>query len=117
MKRSLLIFLVFILITTILGSFWNCPLVVASSPILYIAKTSFCLEMDPDAQSTETTYIKNNDTGSLTWNASNDKNWLSVSPSSGTATTEIDNPWFYCNEYFPNQMVLMPTGQVTGPML
>jgi len=58
------------------------------SPKLTVSPTSLSF----GTTSTEKTFsIRNTGSGTLTWTISDDKSWISVSPTSGTTTTETEN--------------------------
>jgi len=73
------------------SSFIDCshpePPTIAFSPSSF----SFSAQQGETTLLTDTLHISNSGSGTLDWSVSNDANWLSLSPSSGSSTGKVDN--------------------------
>jgi len=60
---------------------------VPSVPILSVTPDSLLFE---NSETMKQLYVENTGSGTLTWNAAKDQGWFTISPISGTTTTETD---------------------------
>lgn len=86
MKRSLLLGLALLL----LGSIVACEQA-ASSITIEPVSFNFTAEQEGINPSSQTLNIRNSGSGTLTWSASSDADWLILNPDSGSSTGELDN--------------------------
>ncbi|HIJ73007.1 MAG TPA: choice-of-anchor D domain-containing protein [Candidatus Hydrogenedentes bacterium] len=63
----------------------GCP---TGTPVLFVSPSSIDFGADPEDGVSETFTVSNRGTGTLTWSITNIPSWLTVSPSSGSVTTQ-----------------------------
>lgn len=86
MKRLLLLGLAFLLLGLIVACQQEVPSI-AIEP----ASFNFTAEQEGINPSSQTLNIRNSGSGTLTWSASSDADWLILNPGSGSSTRELDN--------------------------
>jgi len=86
MKRFLLLGLALLLLGSIVACQQEAP-----SISIEPASFNFTAEQEGINPSSQTLSIRNSGSGTLTWSASNDADWLILNPASGSSTGELDN--------------------------
>ena len=85
MKRLLLLGLAFLLLGSIVACQQEAPSI-AIEP----ASFNFTAEQEGTNPSSQTLNIRNSGSGTLSWSASSDADWLTVNPDSGSSIAELD---------------------------
>ena len=86
MKRLLLLGLAFLLLGLIVACQQEAP-----SITIEPASFNFTAEQEGINPSSQTLNIRNSGSGTLSWSASSDADWLTLNPDSGSSTGESDN--------------------------
>lgn len=86
MKRLLLLGLAVLLLGSIVACQQEAP-----SITIEPASFNFTAEQEGINPSSQTLNIRNSGSGTLSWSASSDADWLTLNPDSGSATGELDN--------------------------